>query len=143
MLWRGTGLAAVRRQAPVIEVTMTGTTPPPRSKEGTHPGRVSRVRNTETPTGSNQASWSIGKPTARKAESTWREQDVQEANAGGRKLTGNRDQAMATPPRGRFTDNWPDTEPGARAPKGALTWTGEPVTMKQPDPSKPKDKLDT
>jgi len=55
--------------------------------------------------------------------------------------TGNR--ARAAPPSSRFADNWPDTEPGARTPKGVLTWTGEPVMMKQPDPSKLKGKLDT
>ena len=91
----------MKRQAPVIEVTLIGTTPPPRSKEGTHPGRVSHVRNTETPTGSSRALWPIGKPTVREAELTWREQDVQEANTGGRKPTGNRDRVVATPPSGR------------------------------------------
>ena len=49
MFQRGRGLAVEKRQAPVIEVTMTGTTPPPRSKEGTHPGRISRVWNTANP----------------------------------------------------------------------------------------------
>jgi hypothetical protein len=48
MFLQGTGQAAAMRQAPVIEVLVTGTTPPPRSKEGTHPGRVSCVRNTGT-----------------------------------------------------------------------------------------------
>ena len=42
MFQRGRGLAVVKRQAPVIEVTVAGTTPPPRSKEGTHPGRFSQ-----------------------------------------------------------------------------------------------------
>ena len=79
----------------------------------------------------------------REAELTWREQDVQEANAGERKLTGNQNLVVATPPRGRFMDNWLDTEPDARTSKGVLTWTGEPVTMKQPDPSELKDKLGT
>ena len=46
---RGTGLAVEKRQAPVIEIAMTGMTPPPRSKEGTHPGRFSHVRNAGTP----------------------------------------------------------------------------------------------
>jgi hypothetical protein len=69
MLWRGKGLAAVKRQAPVIEVTVIGTTPPPRSKEGTHPGRVSCVRNTETPTESSLVR-DAGGPTARNAESS-------------------------------------------------------------------------
>src|SRR3954470_13129943 len=50
MLQRGRGLAVEKRQAPAIEIAMAGMTPPPRSKEGTHPGRFSHVRNTETPT---------------------------------------------------------------------------------------------
>ena len=29
-------------------------------------------------------------------------------------------------------DNWLDTGPGARASKGALTWTGEPVKRSGP-----------
>jgi hypothetical protein len=62
-----TGLAAVKRQAPVAEVTVTGMTPPPRSKEGTHPGRVSRMRNTGTPTGSGLL-MRAGRPTVRRAE---------------------------------------------------------------------------
>jgi hypothetical protein len=69
MLWRGTGLVAVKRQAPVIEVTMVGTTPPPRSKEGTHPGRVSCVRNTGTPTESSLVR-GAGRSTVRNAESS-------------------------------------------------------------------------
>jgi hypothetical protein len=67
MLWRGKGLAAVKRQAPVIEVSVTGTTPPPRSKEGTHPGCDSHVRNTENPTESSLVR-EAGKPTVREAE---------------------------------------------------------------------------
>jgi hypothetical protein len=38
----------VKRQAPIREAALIGRTPPPRGKEGTHPGRVSCVRNTET-----------------------------------------------------------------------------------------------
>jgi hypothetical protein len=109
MLWRGKGLAVVKRQAPVIEVPVIGTTPPPRSKEGTHPGRVSRMRNTVTPTRSGLVC-EVGRLTARKAELLWREQDVQEANAGRRKSTGNRDLVVAAPPSSRFPDNWPDIE---------------------------------
>jgi len=50
MFQRGIGLAAVKRQAPTREAVLVGRTPPSRSKEGTHPGRISCVRNTETPT---------------------------------------------------------------------------------------------
>jgi hypothetical protein len=48
MCQRGRGLAVEKRQAPVIEVSVAGMTPLPRSKEGTHPGRISRVWNTVT-----------------------------------------------------------------------------------------------
>src|SRR5687768_2330014 len=64
MLQRGRGLAVEKRQAPVIEVAMAGMTPPPRSKEGTHPGRFSHVRNAETPTESGPLRWP-GRPTVR------------------------------------------------------------------------------
>jgi hypothetical protein len=43
-----TGLAAVKRQVPVRDPSLTGRTPPPRSIGGTHPGRISHVRNTGT-----------------------------------------------------------------------------------------------
>src|SRR3954469_21057148 len=88
MLQWGTGRAVEKRQAPVVEVAMTGTTPPPRSKEGTHPGRFSHVRNAETPTESGPLR-RPGRPTGRNGGILWREQDAQEANAGGRKPTGN------------------------------------------------------
>src|SRR4051794_8556273 len=64
MLQWGRGLAVEKRQAPVIEIAMAGTTPPPRSKEGTHPGRLSRVRNAETPTESGPLR-RPGRPTVR------------------------------------------------------------------------------
>jgi hypothetical protein len=47
MFQRGIGQAVAKRQAPIGEAAV-GRTPPPRSKEGTHPGRASCVRNTET-----------------------------------------------------------------------------------------------
>jgi hypothetical protein len=55
MFQRGIGLAVAKRQAPAREAVLAGRTPPSRSKEGTHPGRVSCVRNTETPTESRIA----------------------------------------------------------------------------------------
>src|SRR4051794_27633209 len=61
---RGTGLAVEKRQAPAVEIAMAGTTPPPRSKEGTHPGRCSHVRNAETPTESGPLR-RPGRPTVR------------------------------------------------------------------------------
>ena len=54
MLQRGIGLAVEKRQVPAVEVTAVGATPPPRSKEGIHPGRISYVRNTETPSGPSE-----------------------------------------------------------------------------------------
>lgn len=44
------GLVVGKRQAPTREGQLVGRTPSPRSREGTHPGRISRVRNMETPT---------------------------------------------------------------------------------------------
>ena len=123
MLQRGEGLAAVKRQAPVMEVSVAGTTPLPRSKEGTHPGRFSHVRNAETPTESGPL-WRCGRPTVRDGGILWREQDAQEANAGGRKPTGNRND-VAAPPGGRCWVTGRIPSHGARAPKGALTWAGE------------------
>src|SRR3954469_16199818 len=99
MLQWGRGLAVEKRQAPVVEIAMAGMTPPPRSKEGTHPGRFSHVRNAETPTESGRFGGPVGQPQGM-AESSWREQDAQEANAGGRKPTGNHD-VVAAPPSGR------------------------------------------
>ena len=52
----------MKRQAPVMEVSVAGTTPPPRSKEGTHPGRFSHVRNAETPTESGPLRGPVGQP---------------------------------------------------------------------------------
>jgi hypothetical protein len=69
MVQRGIGLAAGKRQAPVREAVLAGRTPPPGVKKGTHPGCVSRVRNTETPAESGLPWWRAGRPTARKAES--------------------------------------------------------------------------
>ena len=43
-------MEGVLSAAPIGEAALVGRTPPPRSKEGTHPGRVSCVRNTGTPT---------------------------------------------------------------------------------------------
>jgi len=47
------GLAVEKRQAPTGEAVLVGRTPLSRSKEGTHPGWLSCVRNTVTPTGSD------------------------------------------------------------------------------------------
>ena len=66
-----------------------------------------------------------GRSTVRKTLIPGREQDAQEANAGGRKATGNRERVIGVLRRG-FPDNWPDT--GARQapePERVLTWAGE------------------
>src|SRR3954454_10643615 len=108
----GRGLAVEKRQAPAIEIAMAGMTPPPRSKEGTHPGRFSHVRNAETPTESGRFGGPVGQPQGM-AESSWREQDAQEANAGGRKPTGNHD-ARGCSSKWSLLGNWPDTRPRCR-----------------------------
>jgi hypothetical protein len=132
----------VKRQAPVIEVTLIGTTSPPRSKEGTRPGRVSCVRNTETPTEFSLVR-GAGRPTVRDVESSGgNRMSIKRMPVGeSRQETGTKQwlllQAVS------FPDNWLDTEPGARTPKGVLAWTGEPVNRRRPDLSKPKGKLDT
>ena len=126
MQYRGDkGRAAVRRQAAVMEDTRPCGHRRPRGIEGARPGRISRVRNMETPSGSGARC--AGKPTVRRGRIPWREQDAREAKAGGRKAAGNRDD-MTGSSRRRFPDNWPDTGPGARAAKAALTWAGEPLT---------------
>ena len=69
----------MKRQAPVIEVTMVGMTPPPRSKEGTHPHRVSRAEH-GTPTESGALRRS-GRPP--KMEESLSGKGMPRANAGG------------------------------------------------------------
>jgi hypothetical protein len=72
-----------------------------RGKEGTQSGRISSVRNVETP------SWSVsgeraayGRPIARGAEYQ-AGKDGREANAGSRKAAGKRgQQSVSTPGRG-------------------------------------------
>jgi hypothetical protein len=61
------GLAAEERQAPVKETTWPGEHRRPRGREGTHPGRISRVRNAVTPSRSGLRS---GRPTARRPSSS-------------------------------------------------------------------------
>lgn len=69
-----------------------------RCREGIHPGRISLMRNVETP---NLGS-SNGKPTARKAQFPSGNRMDQEANAASRKARGNHnpaDRAHAQPER--------------------------------------------
>ena len=71
----------------------------PRDTGGTHPGRISCVWNVGTPMGSGRGN-GTGQPTARKAQSPSGGRMTREANAGGRKATGNRD-AHGRPSAGR------------------------------------------
>jgi len=50
------------------------------------------------------------------AESSWREQDAQEANAGGRKPTGNRNDRGCSS-KWPLLGNWPDTGPECLGPE--------------------------
>ena len=85
------GLAAGKRQAPAgLASRRPGGHRRPRGIGGTHPGRISLVRNVETPSGSGR-SCSGRWADREEGRIPRREQDGQEANAGGRKAAGNRD----------------------------------------------------
>ena len=88
----------------------------PRDTGGTHPGRISCVWNVGTPTGSGGATCA-GEPTAREAQSPSGGRMSWEANAGGRKATGNRGGVAGTSARrlGELTGSGR----GARTRKGA------------------------
>src|SRR6266487_1188433 len=60
-------------------------TPRPRSREGTHPSRSSKVRNMVTPMRSER---NLSKPTVRTAEFLSGNRMLQEAKASSRKATG-------------------------------------------------------
>jgi hypothetical protein len=62
-------------------------TPLPRSKDSTHPSRISLARNVATPMESD-AGRCVGKPTARTAEFSSGRRTIQEAKASSRKATG-------------------------------------------------------
>ena len=80
------GLAAGKRQALAGHGIWSGEHRCPRGRGGTHPGRISLVRNVETPSGSGRSA--PGKPTVRKAQSPGGNRMTRQANAGGRKATG-------------------------------------------------------
>jgi hypothetical protein len=67
------GLAAGKRQALAGHGIRSGEHRRPRGRGGTQPGRISQVRNVETPSGSGRSA--PGKPTVRKAQFPGREQD--------------------------------------------------------------------
>ena len=91
-------------------------------KRAPNPAVSRHVRNVETPSG--PGCWLLGRPTVRESGTPRREQDAQQANAGGRKATGNHGVLAGTSAGCR--DNWPDTRPVA-GPERALTWAGEPL----------------
>jgi hypothetical protein len=81
-----TRLAVGKRQVAAGHITPAVRTPPPRRKEGAHPGRISTMRNTETPTRSQRIC--MGRPTVRKADRLSGNRNVQQANAGKSKDNG-------------------------------------------------------
>jgi len=92
----GPGCRARRenRQAATGGSVLVVRTPPLRGIEGTQSGRVLRVRNVETPSGSGGLSGGL---TVREAEFFGGNRMVQEANAGGRKAEGNRGIQISSP----------------------------------------------
>jgi hypothetical protein len=88
----------------------------PRDIGGTHPGRISCVRNAVTPVGVRAVT--SGKPTARKAQSPGGNLMIEKRNAGGRKTTGNRNM-MAGPFSRRFRITGRIRDASARTRKGA------------------------
>lgn len=103
---------------------MIGMTPPPRSKEGTHPGRVSHVRNTETPTESGPLS-RLGRPIVRAAEFSGGNRMLKKRMPVGESRQDTATNVAAPPAAvaGQLAGYRADS---VRAPKGALTWAGEP-----------------
>ena len=69
---------------------------------------ATRTCGTWNPDGVRPLAPRTGKPTARKAQFPSGEWMTQEANADGRKATGNLDTTLAPPPT--VPDNWPDTD---------------------------------
>lgn len=87
----------------------------PRGKGGALPGRILFMRNMTTPLGSGVMM--AGRPTVRKAQVPSGRRRTQEANADGRKATGNRE-PVYRPSAEWLPHNWSDTGvmPG---PKGS------------------------
>ena len=81
-----------------------------------------------------------GKPTVRRAQLPRREQDDREANAGGRKAAGNRDEPTQSSSWWSWiTGRIPGLVPGRES---GLTRSGEPVKRKMTVIPEPEDKLD-
>ena len=111
------GLAVAERQAPVKETTWPGEHRRPRGREGTHPGRSSRVRNAVTPSGSGLALGVSGKPTVRRAQLLGGNRMAEKRTPVVEKTTGN-DESRTSPPA-VVVDNRPDTGPHDPARKSA------------------------
>jgi hypothetical protein len=76
----------------------------PGVKGAPEPTRISFVWNMETPSGSQHAPFAVqGRPIVRKAQSLGGNRKAQEANAGSRKATGNRDRRPCLPRSSRIT----------------------------------------
>ena len=87
----------------------------PRGTGGTHPDRISCVRNVVTPVGVRCCL--AGKPTARKAQSPGGNLMTEKRNADSRKTTGNRN-TNRRPLQPVVPHNWPDTGRKCPDPKG-------------------------
>jgi len=111
---RGKGLVAEERQAPDEHVPQPGRAPPSSGHRGHPPRAHSCVRNAVTPSGSGP--WA-GKPTVRKAQVLSGNRMTREANAGGRKATGNRVRLQLLRWNSRITGRIQDL--GVLARKGA------------------------
>jgi hypothetical protein len=112
------GHAAAKRQAMAGDPPPSVSAPPSPGYRG-HPPRSHLTRaQRDNPVEVRAAM--PGKPTVRKAELRGGRRMTQEANAGGRKAAGNRDDA--TIPPSLVSHNWPDT--GIRCPglERELTW---------------------
>ena len=78
----------------------------PRDTGGTHPARISCVRNAVTPVGVRAVT--SGKPTVRKAQPSGGNLMIEKRTAGSRKTTGNRN-TNGWPLQQAVPHNWPDT----------------------------------
>jgi len=109
------GLAAGKRQAPAGDFLSAGWAPPP-PRYRRHPPRSHLVRvERGNPDGKSGHGDVAGQPTARKAQSPSEGRLTWEANAGGRKATGNRGKRPALRRSPRTT---------GRIRAAARTWKG-------------------
>src|SRR5882757_11021662 len=110
-----------------MDFLMAGMTPSPRSRESTHPGRISRVRNTETPTESSYARRRAGRPSVRRVESSSGNRMSKKRRSVVESQQETESRPCATPPSSQIPDNWPDTSRAllGRSWRGSvLGWDG-------------------